>query len=212
MKKIEKTSDSKLTEENDSKNIDNDSTKDTIHQLEIINAKNKAYNAIRKQFEIVFEILHALPQSVALDIIERDLHRIRQKKIFSEVSGELVSPFEIFYEKFLTNEAIYNSKPKLQRKLPSDTTLPKKNIPIKLEASQTQIVYLFKNLIEERLIKENLNPNLWKLISTYFTDKDGNPLKNIHQTKFNLENNKSGKPKSMSENIENIVNKVKNSE
>ena len=35
---------------------------------------------------------------------------------------------------------------------------------------QTQIVYLFEQLIAKKLINENLQNNLWSLISKYFTN------------------------------------------
>lgn len=82
--------------------------------------------------------------------------------------------------------------------------------PIRLDATQTQIVYLFKCLVKEKIINESLNPKLWHLVSTYFTDKDNKPLNNIHQTKTNLENTKSGKPKNKAEVIEKVVKDTKN--
>lgn len=81
--------------------------------------------------------------------------------------------------------------------------------PIKLDATQTQIVFLFQKLIDEKLINETLNPKLWQLVSTYFVDKDNKALKNIHQTKDNLKNTKTGEPKSKSDIITKIVTDTK---
>jgi hypothetical protein len=93
---------------------------------------------------------------------------------------------------------------------PNTQTVPQKQIePIRFDATQTQIVYLFQNLIKEKLINESLNPKLWHLISTYFTDKDNKPLSNIHQTKGNLENTKTGKPKAKADLIEAITKGTK---
>lgn len=83
-------------------------------------------------------------------------------------------------------------------------------VPIRLDATQTQIVYLFQKLIDENLINETLNPKLWNLVSQYFTDKDNKPLKNIHQTKDKLKNTKTGKPKNNSDIITLIVSDTKN--
>lgn len=92
-------------------------------------------------------------------------------------------------------------------------TPPQKPIePIKLELNQTQIVYLFQKLIDEKCINETLNPKLWHLVSTYFVDKDNNTISNIHNTKSNLQNTKTGKPKKQADLIENIVNETKSNE
>lgn len=97
---------------------------------------------------------------------------------------------------------------KLNKTNHSELTL-KKIETIKLELNQTQIVYLFQTLIKEKLINETLNPKLWHLVSTYFTDKDNKPLSNIHQTKGNLENTKTGKPKAKADLIESIAKGIK---
>lgn len=100
--------------------------------------------------------------------------------------------------------------PNISTKLNKGNETPVKQIePIRLDANQTQIVYLFKSLIAEGLINESLNPKLWSLVATYFTDKDNSPLNNIHQTKTNLENTKTGKPKQKADTIENIVKGIK---
>lgn len=80
---------------------------------------------------------------------------------------------------------------------------------IKLELNKTQIVYLFQLLIDEKLINESLNPKIWHLVSQYFLDKDGQPLKDIHSTKYNLANTKTAKPKKGADTIETIVSKTK---
>lgn len=80
--------------------------------------------------------------------------------------------------------------------------------PIRLDATQTQIVFLFQTLINEKFINENLNPKLWHLVGNYFTDKDGKTISNIHQTKDKLKNSKSGKPKAKAETIENIIKNI----
>lgn len=80
--------------------------------------------------------------------------------------------------------------------------------PIRFDGTQTQIVYLFQKLIDEKFINLSLNPNIWKLVSTYFSDKDNKPLKAIHQTKYNLENTKKGKPKE-AQKIEEVVKSIK---
>lgn len=80
---------------------------------------------------------------------------------------------------------------------------------IKLNLNQTQIVYLFEQLISEGYINANHNDKLWHLISLYFTDKDNKELKSIHQTKSNLHNKGTGKPKKESEKIDKIVTSIK---
>jgi hypothetical protein len=83
-------------------------------------------------------------------------------------------------------------------------------IAIKTEMQQTQIVYLFEQLIENKLININHNDTFWSLVSKYFIDKKGNSLDNIHQTKSQLKNAGKGKPKSNADLIEKIVNDTKN--
>ncbi|MCZ2101285.1 MAG: hypothetical protein LC107_07090 [Chitinophagales bacterium] len=85
----------------------------------------------------------------------------------------------------------------------------KKMKPIQLDLEQRQIIYLFQKLIDEKLLNETKNPTIWDLVARYFTDKDNNPLKNIHQNKDGLKNTKTGKPNKNATEIENIVNEVK---
>lgn len=82
--------------------------------------------------------------------------------------------------------------------------------PIRLNMEQRQIIYLFQELIREKLLIENNNPSLWNLISKYFVDKDGKTLKSIHQNKDGLKNSKTGKPKRNASIIADIVAKTKN--
>ena len=82
--------------------------------------------------------------------------------------------------------------------------------PIKTQMKQTQIVYLFEQLIAKKLINENLQNNLWSLISKYFTDVDGKIIKNIHQTKSHKNLIGKGKPKRNASIIEQIVSDTKN--
>lgn len=72
-----------------------------------------------------------------------------------------------------------------------DNTAPQQ-IPIKLELNQTQIIYLFMQLEEKGYLRINKNPTLWNLISQYFVDVNDKPLKNIHQLKDKMMNNKEG--------------------
>lgn len=81
--------------------------------------------------------------------------------------------------------------------------------PLQLDLEQRQIIYLFQKMIDEKLLNETKNPTLWDLVSQYFTDKDGNPFKNIHQNKDGLKNTKTGKPKKGAEQIEKIVTDTK---
>jgi hypothetical protein len=82
--------------------------------------------------------------------------------------------------------------------------------PIKTQMKQTQIVYLFEQLIAKKLIDENLQNNLWSLISKYFADVDGKIIKNIHQTKSHKNLIGKGKPKRNASIIEQIVSDTKN--
>jgi hypothetical protein len=82
--------------------------------------------------------------------------------------------------------------------------------PIRMELNQTQIVYLFQELINQKLINESINPKLWSLISKYFCDSSGKPIGNVHQTKDKLKNSKTGKPKSLSNEIEKVIADTKN--
>lgn len=81
---------------------------------------------------------------------------------------------------------------------------PQQITPIKLELNQTQIVYLFQQLVEKRYLSMNENPTLWNLISQYFVSKGNKPLKNIHQVKYNLVYNEENKPK-RAETIDEII-------
>jgi hypothetical protein len=119
---------------------------------------------------------------------------------------------EEFFEKNMCKELIevaIEKIPQLNKQFRVQATT-KEAETIRLDASPTQIVFLFQTLIEEKLINETLNPKLWSLIATYFTDKDNKPLNNIHQTKNNLENTKAGKPKQKAEIIQQIVKQSKN--
>lgn len=102
----------------------------------------------------------------------------------------------------------------IEKELSQTTQLtpPQKEIKaIQLNLEQRQIIYLFQTLIDEQMINETNNQNLWHLVSQYFTDKDGNPLKNIHQNKDGLQNSKTGKPKKLAKEIQTIVTNTKNS-
>lgn len=81
---------------------------------------------------------------------------------------------------------------------------------IQLDMEQRQIIYLFLQLVDNGFLNENKNPTLWELVSKYFADKDGRPIKNIHQNKDGLKNTKSGKPRKKSIEIERIVSKLSN--
>ena len=83
--------------------------------------------------------------------------------------------------------------------------LPQTITPIKLELNQTQIIYLFQQLVEKGYLKTNQNPKLWNLISQYFVGVDNKQIKNIHQLKDKLENSNTGKPRKEADNIEKIV-------
>lgn len=82
--------------------------------------------------------------------------------------------------------------------------------PIKTQMKQTQIVYLFEQLIEKQLINVNHQDNLWSLVSKYFSDVEGKTIKNIHQTKSGKNNIGKGKPKRNASTIEQIVSVTKN--
>lgn len=82
---------------------------------------------------------------------------------------------------------------------------PQQITSIKLELNQTQIIYLFQQLVEKRYLRLNKNPALWNLISQYFVDVNDKPLKNIHQVKDRLINNREGKPKREADTIDEIV-------
>ena len=82
---------------------------------------------------------------------------------------------------------------------------PQTITPIKLELNQTQIIYLFQQLVEKGYLKTNQNPKLWNLISQYFVGVDNKQIKNIHQLKDKLENSNTGKPRKEADNIEKIV-------
>jgi hypothetical protein len=105
----------------------------------------------------------------------------------------------------LTNDAL-SIKP-----IPQPTPSQKTIKPIQLDMEQRQIIYLFQKLIDESFLNENKNPTVWDLVAQYFTDKDNNPLKNIHQNKDGLKNTKTGKPKKNATEIENIITETKNS-
>ena len=141
-----------------------------------------------------------------------------------EIGGMYLVDNEIFMDVFnyisCQNTLIAYSKDKidyLTNRLPKTQTTtqptpPQKEIkPIQLNLEQRQIIYLFQNLIKEQMLNETNNPNLWHLVSQYFTDKDGNPLNNIHQNKDGLQNSKTGKPKKLANEIQTIVTNTKNS-
>lgn len=82
---------------------------------------------------------------------------------------------------------------------------------IKLKLTPTQIVYLFQE-IEKKFGDKTHNTKYWKFISDFFIDKDGQELKNIHQTKFNLNDTKTAKPKQHSDSIDAIIQATKDIE
>ena len=82
---------------------------------------------------------------------------------------------------------------------------------IKLNLTPTQIAYLFQE-IEQKFGDRTHNTKYWKFISDFFIDKNGEKLKNIHQTRENLNNTKTGKPKQHSDSIDSIIKSTRDIE
>lgn len=125
------------------------------------------------------------------------------------VNEPLIFDYQGFENFILSNKRIIqfidNRMKQLKTETSSKVVEPQPLTPIKLELNQTQIIYLFQQLIENGYLKTNQNPKLWSLISKYFVDKDNKQIKNIHQIRVRLENNKTGKPKQETETIEKMV-------
>lgn len=105
----------------------------------------------------------------------------------------------------IINEDYKEEQETLTETSSKENPAPQQITPIKLELNQTQIVYLFQQLVEKEYLRPNKNPALWNLISQYFVDVNDKPLKNIHQVKDRLINNREGKPKREADTIDEIV-------
>lgn len=171
-------------------NIDNDKLKDwhtDVTKLELyLKDVYAGYNLTENQRQFVFKSL-----------IE----------YFNECIVK-IKPSKNSYTLNLLNELLSYSKIELERETTAKV-MNKEIEPIKLELNQTQIIYLFQVLIDQKLINESVNPKLWNLVSQYFCDSSGKSIGNIHQLKDKLKNSKTGKPKSKADEIEKIVNDIK---
>lgn len=160
-----------------------------------------------------FQLFHAYKEDLELLLTKTDLRLpVENWNKINKALTEVETLLLYFNEEQEDRNSQLNSMQNVIMKIAPQSEGQSKETQIekiKLNLNQTQIVYLFEQLISEGYINTNHNDKLWHLISLYFIDKDNKELKSIHQTKSNLHNKGTGKPKKESEKIDKIVSSIK---
>lgn len=200
--------DNLLNNSNDIKSLIHLEKKNEIYRT--LNRDSLTLKSLIEIYQKEFDISYLLYDSISeleyikiyyLSYIESEIERANSNSKRIEL-GRM--------KEYLNNRLIELEKiPKIETEI-KNIKESKVITPIKLELNQTQIVYLFQTLIEQKIINESINPKIWNLVSQYFIDANGKPIKNIHQSKDKLKNNKTGRPKKKADEIEKLVKDTKN--